>query len=327
MNRIFRISAATAAIIAAIVFVLYLFLHAEDYLLERIKHATDDVVSVDSVGFRWNMVSAKNVLVKAEDGSGFLAVEKLRVGISFFSLLKKKIDIKYIEAGNVCLNIQRTEQGKWLFPVFKRGDGTASFSISSIDVNNSTINIVDRLRNANLALNNVQVSIARTNPVFSSSKIKYSGTAKTGASGSLRIEGSGDAAANIYKGSVQLKDININDLRSYMQGRSRVKRGLISIDSSVVVKNGYVEAPSKLRLRNIDIEKGDVLMGVAGSLIIEMLKKDDEIYLEFNIWGRWNNLQNDLSDVFHKKILTETGRTMISPVEGVVKGIGKLLPF
>lgn len=328
MKKIIRISAAALITAVVAVIVLYMILPVESYVISTMEKATDNAVSAGSVKIRWNMVRADDVIVKARDGSEFLRASKMRVGLSFIGLLKRNVDIKYIEADNMQLNLKRNRDGKWVLPEFKRsGSSTPSFSIRGLDVSNSTINIDDRPKGARLVLSNVKIDIQRTNPVFSPSKIKYTASAETGPSGSISIEGQGDAAQKTYKGLVHFKDIDINMLKPYMQGRSKIKRGLLSMDSTVAVENGYVRAPSKLKLRSFDIEKGDVLMGVAGPLIIDLIKKHGEINLDFNIWGRWDNLQNNLSEVFQKKVIAETGRSITSPVQEVIKGIGKLLPF
>ncbi len=328
MKKIIRISAGAliTAVVAALV--LYMILPLESYVISTMEKATDNAVSAGSVKIRWNMVSADDVIIKTRDGSEFFRASRMRVGLSFISLLKRNVDIKYIEADNMQLNLKRSRDGKWVWPEFKSsGSSSPSFSIRGLDVSNSTINIDDRLKGARLVLSNVQIDIHRTNPVFSPSKIKYSASAAINPSGSVNIAGQGDVAGNAYNGTFVMKDVDINLIKPYMQGRSKVKKGLLSMESDVAFENGHVKAPSKIKLRNFDLEKGDVLMGVAGPLIVEMLKKDGEINISFSVWGRWNSLQNDLSEAFHKKILEETGRTITSPVESVIKGIERLLPF
>jgi hypothetical protein len=44
------------------------------------------------------------------------------------------------------------------------------------------------------------------------------------------------------------------------------------------------------------------------------------------MWGRWNNLEHDLKESFQRKFFKELGRTVTSPLEEAVKGIGSLLP-
>ena len=67
-------------------------------------------------------------------------------------------------------------------------------------------------------------------------------------------------------------------------------------------------------------------MGVSAPLVIELIKKKGEIDLDFNIWGKYDNLRNDLKESFQKKVLAEVGRTVTSPVEDVMKEIRSLLP-
>lgn len=324
-----RLLIAASIVTALAILALYLFSPLDSYVASRVAILTNKNISVGSLSVRWNMVSARDIVVKSADGSEFLAARGMRIGFSFVGLLKGKLDIKYIEADSMSLHLLRTREGRWIMPELRAGISSSniSVSISAIEVRNSVIFFDDRLKGAKHTLTDVQIDVKRRRPVFNPSIIKYSASAAINPSGSVNIVGQGDVARNAYNGTFMMKDVDINLIKPYMQGRSKVKRGLLSMESDVALDNGYVKAPSKIKLRNFDLEKGDVLMGAAGPLIVEMLKKDGEINISFSVWGRWNNLQNDLSEAFHKKILAETGRTITSPVESVIKGIGKLLPF
>ncbi|MDI6743849.1 MAG: hypothetical protein QMD07_00575 [Thermodesulfovibrionales bacterium] len=46
----------------------------------------------------------------------------------------------------------------------------------------------------------------------------------------------------------------------------------------------------------------------------------------FNVWGKWDNLQNDLKESFQKEVFAGIGRKVTSPIEDAVKGIINLLP-
>jgi hypothetical protein len=105
------------------------------------------------------------------------------------------------------------------------------------------------------------------------------------------------------------------------------------LDSNFSIDKGYVKAPSLLRARDIDIETRGFLMGVGAPFVIELVKKKGEIVLNFNIWGKWNNLQHDLKESFKRKVSEELGKTITSPLqeatkplEDVIKGIGGILP-
>lgn len=67
-------------------------------------------------------------------------------------------------------------------------------------------------------------------------------------------------------------------------------------------------------------------MGISAAVLIELLKKKKEIVLPFNIWGQWDNLQNDLEYVIKKQITEEVCKTITchfkaitKPLKGVLK--------
>ncbi len=55
-------------------------------------------------------------------------------------------------------------------------------------------------------------------------------------------------------------------------------------------------------------------------------EKKGEIVVNFNIWGKPDNLQNDMKESFQKEVFAGVGRKITSPIEDAVKGIIKLLP-
>ena len=66
-------------------------------------------------------------------------------------------------------------------------------------------------------------------------------------------------------------------------------------------------------------------MGVSAPLVIELLEKNKEILLHFNIWGRLDNLQHDLEKSFKNKISQEIGKTVTSPLAPITKTLEKLI--
>ncbi|MDA8338155.1 MAG: hypothetical protein M0Z70_02510, partial [Nitrospiraceae bacterium] len=136
-----------------------------------------------------------------------------------------------------------------------------------------------------------------------------------------------------FKGNLSIKGMDITLLRPYMKGDVRVKMGRLNLDSNFTLDKGYVKAPSLLRIRDMDIEARGFLMGISAPLVMDLVKKKGEIAVNFNIWGKWNNLQHDLKDSFKRKVSEELGRTITSPLEqatkplqDVLKDVGGLLP-
>lgn len=315
---------------------LIVFFPLDSFVKERIDKALGPDISIKNLEIGWNAIVADDILVKTPSGTNFLKIKQLRLKPYLWALLRKKFDIKEIEMDSPHLVIKRTKDGKWLFPEFKKKEGgkpAVELVVKAFKASNGNVIIEDDLKGFNMKLMDVAVTMKSGISLFQSGKTTITASARFPDAGNALLKSEGNISEGKFKGTLTIRDLNMTVLRPYMQGDVRVKRGKLNLDSNFDLDKGYVNAPSLLRIRDMDIETRGFLMGVAAPLVIELVKKKGEIVLKFNVWGKWNNLQNDLKESFKRKVSEELGRAIIShpeqvtkPLQDVLKDVSGLLP-
>lgn len=316
---------------------LIVFFPLDSFVKERIDKALGPDISIKNLKIGWNAIVADDILVKTLAGTDFLEIKQLRLKPYLWALLRKKFDIKEIEMDSPRLVIKRTKGGKWLFPEFKKKEGgkpAVELVVKAFKASNGNVIIEDDLKGFNMKLMDVAVTMKSSISLFQSGKTTITASARFLDAGNALLKSEGNISEGKFKGTLTIRDLDMTVLRPYMQGDVRVKRGRLNLDSNFGLDKGYVKAPSLLRIGNIDIEtKKGSLMGVGAPFVIELVKKKGEIVLNFNIWGKWNNLQNDLKESFKRKVSEELGKVVTPPLEqatkplqDVLKDVGGLLP-
>ncbi len=315
---------------------LILFFPLDSFVKERIDKALGPGISIKNLKIGWNAIVADDILVKTLAGTDFLQIKELRLKPYLWALLRKKFDIKEIEMDSPRLVIKRTKSGKWLFPEFKKKEGekrSVELIIKTFKVNNGNVIIEDDIKGFNLNLTDVDIDVKSSMSLLQPGKTAIDASAKLPNGGKALVKSEGKMPDADFKGNLSIKGMDITLLRPYMKGDVRVKKGRLNLDSNFILDKGYVKAPSLLRIRDMDIEARGFLMGISAPLVMDLIKKKGEIAVNFNIWGKWNNLQNDLKDSFKRKVSEELGRTITSPLEqatkplqDVLKDVGGLLP-
>jgi hypothetical protein len=315
---------------------LILFFPLDSFVKERIDKALGPGISIKNLKIGWNAIVADDILVKTPSGTDFLEIKQLRLKPYLWALLRKKFDIKEIEMDSPRLVIKRTKGGKWLFPEFKKKEGgkpAIELVVKAFKANNGNVIIEDDFKGFNMKLLDVAVTMKSGISLFQSGKTTITASAKFPDAGNASLKSEGNIFDGKFKGTLTIRDLNMTVLRPYMKGDVVVKRGRLNLDSNFGLDKGHVKAPSLLRIRDMDIETKGFLMGVGAPFVIELVKKKGEIVLNFNIWGKWNNLQHDLKESFKRKVSEGLGRTITSPIEqatkplqDVLKDVGGLLP-
>jgi hypothetical protein len=313
-----------------------LFFPLDSFVKGRIDKALGPIISIKNLKIGWNAIVADDILVKTPSGTDFLEIKQLRLKPYLWTLLRKKFDIKEIEMESPRLVIKRTKGGKWLFPEFKKKEGekpAVELVVKAFKVSNGNVIIEDDLKGFNMKLTDVAVTMKSGISLFQSGKTTITASAKFPDTGNASLKSEGNISEGKFKGTLTIMDLNMTVLRPYMKGDVVVKKGRLNLDSNFDFDKGYVKAPSLLRIRDMDIETRGFLMGIGAPIVIELVKKKGEIVLNFNIWGKWNNLQHDMKESFKRKVSEELGRTITSPLEqatkplqDVLKDVGGLLP-
>lgn len=305
---------------------LVLFFPLDSFVKGKIDKALKPNISLKKIRIGWNSIIAEDVLIKTPAGTTFLKVKHLRLRPYLWRLIRKKLEIKEIELDNPTLYIKRAKNGRWLLPEFKKGNDKKSqieIIVKSIEVTNGKIVFIDEVKGAKIDFIDTKIQ-AKRGSLLNPADITIDVSSKVAEGGRISGNSKGNVITNSFKGKLSINNTNIILLAPYMTGIN-VQKGLLGLDSNFTLDNGYLKAPSKLRLKDLDLKTKDLILGVSAPIVIELLKQKGEISVDFNVWGRLNNLQNDLKDSFKKKIVSETGKSLISPVENVVKGIGDLL--
>ena len=307
---------------------LILFFPFDSIIKEKIDKALGSDVSIRHLKIKWNSITANDIIIKTPSGTTFLQIKELKLKPYLLALLKKKIEIKDIQIESPTLFLTKNSQGKWLLPAIK--DNTeqrqsVAFSIKTLKASNGIVIIQDKLKGFYMKLTDLDLTMESSISLFQSGKASFKASAKFNDRGSLSFKSEGDFSDEQFKGVLSIKDLNITVLRTYMKEDFIIKKGSLNLDSSFLFNKGYINAPSFLRAYDIVLESKGILFGVSASLIIELLKKNKEILLHFNIWGRWDNLQHDLEKSLKNKVKQEIGKTITSPLAPITKPLEKLI--
>ncbi|MBI4685185.1 MAG: DUF748 domain-containing protein [Nitrospirae bacterium] len=318
----------------AVVFIsllgLVLFFPLDSFVKKKIYDSIGSAVSFSGLRIGWSKIAADNVLIKTSEGTDFLRIKQLRLSPHLWGLFRKRLEIKEIELDSPELFMKKTKSGRWLFPEFKKKDkGKSSIEliVKEFKVDEGKIFLADEVAGFNMNLTGVVVKIKNRISFFHSGKTAIDAAAQLPSSGRISFVSEGNMNDKSLKGVFSINNMDMVILRPYMKGDVRVNKGRLNLNSTFNLDKGYLKAPSVLRVKDIDIETKGVFLGVSAPLVLELVKKRGEIDLDFNVWGRWNNLQNDLKESFKRKVFEEVGKTLVSPLEDVVREIEGILPF
>ena len=308
---------------------LVLFFPLDSFIKEKIEESAGPYISFSTLKIGWNSIKADNVLIKTPAGTDFLKIKQLRLKPSFLGLLRKKLEIKDIELDSPALTIKKAKNGNWLLPEFKKqkekGGPSLELVIKSFDVNNGEIFFADDIKGFRLGLSDINIDIKSMFSLLHPGKTSVKVSAKLPDAGAALIKSDGNIAGGNFKGTFSIKNLNLVLLKPYIEGDVNIKRGRLNLDSKLSLNKWHVNAPSHLHIKDLDIEGKGAIMGVSAPLVVELIKKKGTVDLDFNIWGKYDNLQNDLKGAFQKKVFTEVGKTITKPLlENVVDSIGSI---
>lgn len=300
---------------------ILVFFPFDAVIKEKIEKSLGSNVSIKKLKIKWNNIYAEDILIKKDSGEEFLTVKELKIKLYFLALLKKQFEIKEIQMDSPSLFLNRNKKGEWQIPSIKEGSKKEPLYlvIKESKLIDGTVTIQDELKGFYIKLTNVHITMKSNISLFKSGNTVITGFAKCTEGGDIMLKSVGNFTDEQFNGTLSIKDLNIRVLKPYIKGDLTVKKGFISLDSEFSINKGYVKAPSILKAKGVEIESKGFLMGISAPLLIELLKKKEEIVLPFNIWGRWDNLQNDLENVIKKRVSEEVGKTVTSPLKTITK--------
>lgn len=318
---------AVTVIVLIVAFVL--FFPLDSFVKGKIHDALGPDVSIKNFKIRWSSIDIEDIVVKTPYETEFLKIKNIKLKPYLLGFLFKRLEIKSVELEAPSLVIKRTKTGKWILPEIKKNKeegGTFDLVIKSIKVNGGNVLFEDDLRGFKMDFTNIAIDIKSEISLFQSGKTVIEASAQMPDNGRISINSEGNIRDNNFSGVLSVRDLNMILLRPYMKGDVKVKKGRLNLDSKFTLHKGDVKAPSNLKIKDIDMETKGAIMGISAPLVMEVVKKKGELILDFNMWGRWNNMEHDLKESFQRKFFKELGRTVTSPLEEAVKGIGSLLP-
>lgn len=303
----------------------FIFFPFDSFIKEKIEQTLGPAVSIKKIKIRWNSITGQDIIIKTPSGTEFLTIKELKLKLYFLALLRKEFEIKEIQMNSPVLFLIKNKKGKWLLPVFKEENQNShsQLSIKEFKVTKGTVIIHDEIKGSFIKLENVDITIKQSFSLFRTGNTIIRAFAKCNG-GPITLISEGKSSKKQFNGTLTIKDLNIKVLRPYIKGDVIIKKGLLSLDSNFSINKGYVKAPSILKAKGIEIEPKGFLMGISAPLLIELLKKEKEIVLPFNIWGRWDNLQTDLEESIKRKVSEEVGKTITSPFRIITKPLKDL---
>ncbi|WP_297209745.1 MULTISPECIES: DUF748 domain-containing protein [Thermodesulfovibrio] len=313
-----------------IIILLAVILFANEYIIDnfirdRIEKKLGPSVKIGKLFLCVDSLCAENVKIYSMEGDNFLDVSVIKIKPYLLSLLKGNFQIKEISFKNPKLTLKRDRNKRWHIAKLK-GDETKSPSylpVETLRITEGEIEIIDELKGAKTKFNSLELEL---NNDLENKNLSIKANAKVEKGGSIEFNSKGNYIAEYFEGTLKVTELPIKTVMPYINTDLKISSGTMSFQSNFTIKNGYINAPSFLKARNVEIASKGFFMGIAGSVLIKILQKNNEVTVNFNIWGRWDNLHSDFKDSLKKKISEETERSISSPIKSIIsplKGIIK----
>lgn len=309
---------------------LIILLFANEYIInnfarEIVKKKLGPNVKISKVKLCPNVLCAENLKITTSEGKDFLDIPKISLKPYFLNLLSGDFKIKEIFIENPTLTLKRDKNKKWHIAILKKGEEQAqsSIPIEFLRVNKGEILIIDELKGITTKLKDLDIEL---NNKINNQDISIKAFTNIDKGGSIELNTKGGYLPEDLNGTLKVKELPIKTIIPYLKTNVKISRGIINFNSNFIIKKGQINAPSNLNAKNVEIEPKGFFMGIASSVLIKMLQKNNEVTINFNIWGTWENLQSDFEKALKRKIAEETEKTISSPIKSIVepfKGIIK----
>jgi uncharacterized protein involved in outer membrane biogenesis len=304
-----------------------LFFPFESFIKERIKENFGANVSINKIHIGWGEFAADDIIVKTSAGTDFLKVKKAGIDIAIIPLLSKKVIVNDISIDSPAIIVKRTKGGQWLLPAMKnkkpavdKKEKSQQYEIflKKFNITNGSLQFVDDMKGAKISATDFVLNLKSK----AADKTKISSSAKISSGGKINLQADGNMIAGNLKGELSLENFDIGLIETYLISGLDIKKGRAGFNTKFNTGNWYVKAPSELKMNDLDIGTKNSIMGVSAPQAKGLMKKEGEIAINFNIWGKPNNLQNDFKEVFQKKVSAEAGKVATKIIE---KKLGKEL--
>lgn len=313
-----------------IIILLAVIIFTSEYIIDnfiryRIERKLGPSVKIGKLLLCGNSLCAENVKIYSIEGNNFLDVSLIKIKPYIISLLNGNFKIKEISFKNPKLNLKRDRNKRWHIAKLQRDDTNypSYLPIESLRITEGEIEIIDELKSAKTKFNNLELEL---NNNLEHKNLSIKGIAKVEKGGSIEFNSKGNYITEYFEGTLKVTELPIKTVMPYMNTDIKISSGTMSLQSNFTIKNGYINAASFLKARNVKIDSKGFFMGIASSVLIKMLQKNNEVTVNFNIWGRWDNLHSDFKNSLKRKISEETERTISSPIKSIInplKGIIK----
>lgn len=308
-----------------------LFFPFESFIKERIKENFGADVSVGKIHISWGEFAADDILVKTSAGTDFLKVKKAGIDIAIIPLLSKKVIVNDISIDSPAIIVKRTKGGQWLLPAMKNKKPVADkkqdkkekseqyeIFLKKFNITNGSLQFIDDMKGAKISATDFVLNLKSK----AADKTKISSSAKISSGGKINLKADGNMIAGNMKGEMSLENFDIGLIETYLISGLDIKKGRAGFNAKFTTEKWYVKAPSELKINDFDIGTKSSIMGVSAPQAKGLLKKEGELAINFNIWGKPSNLQNDFKEVFQKKVSAEAGKAATKIIE---KKLGKEL--
>lgn len=311
------------------------FFPFESFIKERIKENFGADVSVGKIHISWGEFAANDILVKTSAGTDFLKVKKAGIDIAILPLLSKKVVINEIDIDSPAIIVKRTKYGQWLMPSMKGRKPSADkkhdkkeksrqyeIFLKEFNISGGSLQFIDDMKGARISATDFVLDLRSK----AADKTKISSSAKISSGGKINFNADGNMTAGNLKGDLSLENFDIALIEAYLIKGLDIKKGRAGFNMKFAAENWYVKAPSELKINDLNIGAKSPIMGVPSASGVPqvkgLIKKEGEMKINFNIWGKPNNLRNDFKEAFQKRLSAETGKAATKVIE---KKLGKEL--
>lgn len=286
---------------------VFLFFPFESFIKERIKENFGADVSIGKIHISWGEFAADDILVKTSAGTDFLKVKRAGIDIAIIPLLSKKVVVNDISIDSPAIIVKRTKSGQFLMPAMKskkpvvdkkqdKKEKSQQYEIflKKFNITNGSLQFIDDMKGAKISATDFVLNLKSK----AADKTKISSSAKISSGGKINLNADGNMIAGNLKGDLSLENFDIGLIEAYLIKGLDIKKGRAGFSAKFTTENWYVKAPSELKINDLDIGAGSSIMGVPTPQVKGLIKKEGEMRINFNIWGKPSNLQNDFKEVF-----------------------------
>jgi hypothetical protein len=324
---------------------------AAGILKGKVVEALGPESEIGDIQLGWWAVEVHGLRIRGRPGwpaADTLRVERVVIVPSLRSLLSDTIQIRSITIDRPYFSALRSRDGKFHVipslleaPATKGKDAAGpparAVAVSRVTMEDGVVELFDATvaePPLKIRLEKIQATVRHLAVPSLTGKSQFEVTAVVRGvrrDGRATLKGWAEIATKDSSVTTELRSVDLVAFQPYLikAAETRVQKGDLNLDLQSEVKKGYLRAPGKVVISDLEFApaKGamDTFMGVPRSAVVNFLKnKDNKITVNFIIEGDINNPRFTLREALATRIASGMAGTLGVSIRGVAEGVGTL---